>query len=114
MSKLYSPSTKRWVETVTTYEGPAKRKKAEPFVIVPLGWAVRATKATSTPQALVWIRLLHLAWKAKTRTICLPSKWLEDQGVSRFAKNRALDGLEAGGLISVERRHRKSPRVTLT
>jgi hypothetical protein len=92
---------------------PVKRRKVDPFTIITLSWAARAAKATRTPKALVWIRLQHLAWRQKTQTICLPNKWLEDQGVSRFIKNRALDELEAGGLITVERRSRKSPRITL-
>ena len=93
--------------------GSKRTALSEPFAIVPLHWAARAAKATRTPKALVWIRLLHLVWRQKTRTFYLPNKWLEDQGVSRFIKNRALDELEADGLIAVERRPRKSPHISL-
>jgi hypothetical protein len=93
---------------------PIKRKKkAEPFVKVPLWWATAAAKATRTTKAPVWMRLLHLAWKGQQRTFCLPNGWLAEQGVSRFTKNRALKELEAAGLITIERRRRKSPRVTV-
>jgi hypothetical protein len=90
-----------------------KRKRKEAFAMIPLLWATRAAKATRTPKAMVWVRLPYLAWRQRARTFPLPNKWLEDQGVSRHVKNRALCELEADGLIAVERRPRKSPRVTL-
>jgi hypothetical protein len=92
---------------------PRRKKKAEPFVALQLDWAVKAAKATGTPKAVVWIRLLYLAWRQGERKLYLPNKWLKDQGISRFTKNRALNELEVGGLITVERRSRKSPRITL-
>jgi hypothetical protein len=91
----------------------AKRQKEPPFVKVPLWWAAAAVKATKTPKALVWIRLLHLSWKAKSLTFPLPNGKLESDGVSRFAKYRALRELEAAGLIVVERRHGKTMVVSI-
>jgi hypothetical protein len=87
--------------------------KSGPFVKVPLWWAVEAAKATKTPKALVWIRLLHMVWKTNSPTFPLPNGKLENEGVSRFAKYRALRELEAAGLIVVERRHGKSPLVSI-
>ncbi len=92
---------------------PIKRKKAEPFVKVPLWWAVEAAKATKTPKALVWIELLHLAWKTKGSTFSLPNGKLKKAGVSRFVKCRVLRELEKAGLITVEWRHGKNPLITL-
>jgi hypothetical protein len=92
---------------------PVKRKKLEPFVKVSLWWAAEAAKATKTPKALVWIRLLHLSWKAKSRTFPLPNAKLESDGVTRFAKYRALRELEAAGLIMGERRHGKTMVVSI-
>jgi hypothetical protein len=92
---------------------PSKRKKTVRFARVPLKWAARAATATKTPKALVWVRLLYLAWEQNSQTFDLPSKWLEQHGVNRFAKNRALKELAAAGLITVERRARKSPLVIL-
>ena len=91
----------------------AKRRKEPPFVKVPLWWAAEATKATKTPKALVCIELLHRAWKAKSSTFSLPNGRLSKNGVSREIKRRALRDLEAAGLITVERRHGKTARVTL-
>jgi len=91
----------------------ATTKPKEPFVKVPLWWAAEAAKATKTPKALVWLRLLHMAWKANSPTFPLPNGKLESEGVSRFAKYRALRELEAAGLVVVERRHGKSPLVSI-
>jgi hypothetical protein len=92
---------------------PAKRKKAEPFVKVPLWWAVEAAKATNTAKALVWIELLHASWKAKSLTFPLPNGRLKKAGVSRFVKYRVLRELEKAKLITVKWRHGKSAVVTL-
>ncbi len=80
---------------------------------MPLWWAKAAAEATKTPKALVWVRLLHMAWKAGSLTFPLPNGKLEDDGVTRFTKYRALRELEAAGLIVVERRHGKTPTVSI-
>jgi hypothetical protein len=88
-------------------------KGKDPFVTVPLWWAAAAAKATKTPKALVWIRLLHMAWKAGGTTFPLPNGKLKGDGISRFAKYRALRELEDAGLIVVERHHGKTPIVSI-
>jgi hypothetical protein len=100
------------VETLNTGVKP-KRKLVEPFVKVPLHWASKAAKATRTSKAMVWVWLLHSSWKAKSPTFPLPNGKLKHDGVSRFIKRRALRELETAGLITVERRHGKTPVVTL-
>jgi hypothetical protein len=92
---------------------PVKRKKADPFVKVPLWWAEAAAKATRTPKALVWIELLHTAWKAKSATFSFPSGKLRKGGANRHAKRRALEELEAAGLVTIERCRGKNPIVSL-
>jgi hypothetical protein len=59
----------------------------------------------------VW--LLHLAWKVKSPTFPVPNGQLEQHGVSRYAKYRALVRLERAGLITVDRRDRKTLNVTM-
>jgi hypothetical protein len=90
---------------------PKARKDA--FVQVPLWWAEQAAKATRTPQAMVWLWLLHLSWKEHSKTFKLPNERLSIRGVSHDAKRRALHNLEAAGLIQVARARGKSPTVTL-
>jgi hypothetical protein len=93
---------------------PAKRKKrAGPFVLVPLWWAAAAAAATKTPAALVWLDVRHRAWKANGQPFTLPNGALEKNGVSRKVKYRVLRNIQAAGLITIEQRNGKNPRVTL-
>ena len=90
----------------------AKAKK-DAFVQVPLWWAEQAAQATKTPQAMVWMWLLHLSWKEHSLTFKLPNERLAVLGASRSAKTRALRNLESAGLIQVARARGKSPTFTL-
>jgi hypothetical protein len=92
---------------------PAKRKKADIFVKVPIWWVTEATRLTRTPAALVCIHLLLVSWKTRSTTFPFPNGRLKGSGVSREVKRRVLRDLEAGGLIKVERRPGKTPIVTL-
>jgi len=94
---------------------PRRRGKArkDTFVKVPLWWFEQVTRATRTQQAFVGIWLLHLAWKAKSTTFPVPNGQLGERGVDRRVKRKALASLEKAGLITVDRRDRKTPRVTL-
>jgi hypothetical protein len=89
----------------------AKRKNT--FVKVPLWWIEQATHATRSPRAFVCIWLLHLAWKYRSMSFPLPNDLLGKRGIDRRIKRRALANLEAAGLITVDRRHGKTPTVTL-
>jgi hypothetical protein len=93
-----------------------KRKKVEPFVVVPLWWIAQAARLTRSPTTLVLIELLYAAWKARSSTFTLPNGRLKRLGVSRKIKSRVLCKLETGKgrLIIVKRRIRKTPMVTLT
>ena len=105
-------ATKRMAELEAA--APAKRKnKKDAFVKVPLWWIEQVTRATKSPQVFAAIWLLHLSWQAKSTTFTLPNARLAAQGVDRQAKRRALATLEKAGLITVERRGRKPPRITL-
>jgi hypothetical protein len=79
---------------------------------IPLGWL---SKAACLPgKALhVSIALRFLEGLKKDKRVALSNKVLEDFGVSRFAKARALKALEASELISVERGHGHNPVVTI-
>jgi ribosomal protein S19E (S16A) len=92
---------------------PVKRRKTEPFVKVPLWWAAAASKATKSPATLVLVELLRASWKARNTTFPFPNARLSKLGVSREVKRRVLRDLERAGLITVERRQRKTPTVTL-
>jgi hypothetical protein len=76
-----------------------RKRKSDAFIKVPLWWAEQMTQATGTAKAFVGLWLLFLTWKAKSSTVSLTS--------------RALNELEAAGLIKVSRRKNKNPIVTL-
>jgi hypothetical protein len=98
-----------------TAPAPVRRKtNKDVFVKVPLWWIEAATQATRSPQAFVCVWLLYLAWKAGSMTFPLPNDKLAKRGVDRRMKRKALAGLEKAGLITVDRRHGKTPIVTLT
>jgi hypothetical protein len=90
-----------------------RTRKQQEFVKVPLQWAADAAEVTGTRGAMVWILLLHMAWKTKCSTFPLSNVRLARYGVSREIKRRALEKLEASGLIKIERRWKQSPIVTL-
>jgi hypothetical protein len=89
-----------------------KAKQAGRFVMLPFE-ALPIFNALTGPQALVWVRLHYLAWFNKSRTVLLPNSALTDWGVTRKQKYAALRKLEQLGVVTVERRTRKSPRITL-
>jgi hypothetical protein len=113
----------RWVTThgkrilIETLETPGMQAreamKQQQFVKVPLQWAADAAKATGTRGAMVWILLLHMAWKTKSTTFPLSNIMLARYGVSREMKRRVLEKLEAPGRIKIERRWKRNPIVTL-
>jgi hypothetical protein len=94
----------------SAYKAKQPRKR---FVQVPLWWAEAITKATKTPKAFVGIWLLLLAFRTKNSTFVLPNGQLAACGVNRKTKWQALRDFESAGLILMERRPRKSPKVTL-
>jgi hypothetical protein len=89
------------------------RRRAAPFVKVPLQWASKAALATNTTKAMVWIRLLHAAWETQNNTVPLANVRLKKDGVTSWLKRRALKELEAAGLIKVERQTGRAPIVTI-
>jgi len=113
----------RWVTThgkrilIETLETPGMQAreamKQQQFVKLPLQWAADAAKATGTRGAMVWILLLHMAWKTKSTTFPLSNIMLARYGVSREMKRRVLEKLEASGRIKIERRWKRNPIVTL-
>jgi len=92
---------------------PAKRRKQQPFVKVPLKEAARAAAASGCQQMMVWLYILHRSWKLQKASFAVPSGALRSFGISKEVKRRALRNLEAAGLIIVERHTCKNPIVTL-
>lgn len=95
-----------------------QRRTASPrthrhFVQVPVLWIERLTGARHLATYRVALHLLYLSWKANSQSVVLSNGALAKEGVPRRQKWRALRELEQRGLIAIERRQRKAPRVTL-
>jgi hypothetical protein len=82
------------------------------FVKVPCWWIERLAKSTRHRATfVVALHLLYQHWKLRGQPIKLANGILKMEGVSRRAKWRALGELERAGLITIERRRRKSPVI---
>jgi hypothetical protein len=94
-------------------KAPVRHKKTKPFGVLELHTAAKAFAAMHCAKAMTWVWLQHQARTTGKRTVAVPNGALAKWGVSRETKRRALKELEAGGLIVIERRSRKTPLVTL-
>ena len=86
------------------------KKRRQHFVRVPWMWMEKLIGCRGQTLRVAFV-VLYLDWKAKGQPVKLANKLPQMVGVSRRAKWRALTDLESLGLISVERRARKSPMV---
>ena len=86
------------------------KKRRQHFVRVPWMWMEKLIGYRGQTLRVAFV-VLYLDWKAKGRPVKLANKLPQMVGVSRRAKWRALNDLESIGLISVERRAKKSPMV---
>jgi hypothetical protein len=100
----------RLVERSWTPRKIAKRR--EHFVQVPFEWLGRLNGAGGQVYALA-LHLLYLHWKGKGAPIKLATGMLKIDGIGRSSKWRALVELERRGLISIRRRPKKSPLITI-
>ena len=89
-----------------------KAKRREQFTLVPDVWKERLAEGTANCGTYkLALALLHRDWKNDGRPVRLANKGLEADGLNRKQKYRALTDLERLGLVTVERRFRKSPTV---
>jgi hypothetical protein len=89
------------------------RPRREPFVQVPLALAARVAAATNNQKMMVWLWLRHQVWKTKRNVVAVPNGAMAEYGISPDVKRAALRQLEAAELITIERRSRKTPIVTM-
>ena len=81
---------------------------------VPMPWLAHALHVGAGSGLGVGVVLWHLCGlKHNEKTILLSNVEVERWGISRQAKWRALGALERAGLITIERRGKRSPMVTL-
>ena len=89
------------------------QKQRQHFIKVPMAWDERLYGARHAITYNVAHYLLYRHWKGNGQPILLANEALRMRGVERRAKWRALRELEQLGLISIERRRRKSPLITV-
>jgi hypothetical protein len=87
------------------------QKRRKHFIKVPLTWHEQLMGHRQSATYKVAAQILYQHWKNNGGPFVLSTCTLK--GVSRMQKSRALAELEAFGLITVERRKRKSPLVTV-
>jgi hypothetical protein len=97
------------VETLPSKEPARVSKRRRQFVMVPMWWYEKLIKPLPRSRMTVPVALylLHSHWKHYERPFGLPNGALKYDGISRFAKYRALADLAARGLITIERRRRR-------
>jgi hypothetical protein len=95
--------------SVSSLKKPKKQKNIFTKVPEDLWDNQLANVSRQTLRVAMWI--LRQRWKSKGTPFTLSNVALKGQGVSRWSKWRALGKLEELGLITVERRHGKSPVV---
>src|SRR5215469_2832546 len=79
---------------------------------VDVSWLCQASRLGVTA-LLVGLALWYIRGLRKTNTFQVSNIMLEEWGVQADAKRRSLRKLERAGLITVERRGKRSPHVTL-
>ena len=92
----------------------AKRKKwRRQYVQFPWVWIERLQAAKRISTYRLALMLVYEGWRTGGRPVVLTNTLALAEGVSRRTKWNALIELEGLGLVRVERRTRKSPRLHL-
>jgi hypothetical protein len=94
---------------------PSKKKRrsaVEPFAKLDLRKAAAAYAALNCKKAIVWTWLTYQAWKNGSNTVATSTAALTEFGIGRHAKWRALRQLEKAGLVRIDHRSGRLPRVT--
>jgi hypothetical protein len=95
------------------------RKLARPkkwrreFVRVPWGWVEHLREAKRVSTYRLALVLLYEHWRTGGRLIVLSNAGMRPEGLTRQSKWNALVELRDLGLIKLETRSRKSPRIVL-
>jgi hypothetical protein len=92
----------------------SKRKEWQRHcTMIPRAWELRLLQAKRISTYRLAIELLYLHWYGKGKPVIVSGKVAEAVKISARSKWEALAELERLGLIEVNRKPRKSPRVVL-
>ncbi|MBM4049423.1 MAG: hypothetical protein FJ279_30375 [Planctomycetes bacterium] len=104
-----------WDREAGRFSKPATSTVVDPYLRgpIPLSWIERAARLPGQALA-VGMALWHLAGlRSAQQHLSLSTERLAAFGVSRYAKDRALRNLSTAGLVAVDRKKGRSPRVSL-
>jgi hypothetical protein len=90
-----------------------KRKWQRRFIQFPWSWMDRLEPVRRGATYRLALMLVYEHWRNGGRVVVLSNIAAEKAGISPRLKWRALAELERLGLVTVERRRPKSPRITL-
>ena len=96
--------------TIMKAKAAARRKQEQQFVMMPLWWKTRLSRASHACTFKAGLESLYRRWRSGGEPVLLPNVGL---GVSDGTKWRALQELEGLGLVAIARRPKKSPLVTV-
>jgi DNA-binding transcriptional ArsR family regulator len=115
----WDPSCLRLAQTGVAQQGGTRRGRQpspiwDKFIAGPIdvSWVCRAGRL-GVKALLVGLALWHLRGLRRSNSFIVSNLMIQEWGVQPDAKARALGALEKAGLITVERRGKRSPRVTL-
>ena len=92
----------------------AARRTGAKFVMLPYERTLAAAGQLGNAPLAVLVELAYRAFKTRQNPVPLSNKALQAVGISHDAKTRALQQLEAAGLVRITKRGRgKSPLVTI-
>ena len=100
-------------EMLTGFVPKKTRKQRQHFVKVPWRWVERLAKARHIATYRVALHVLYRHWKGGGLPFALSNTAVAGEGVRPRRKWEALQELEHLGLVTVERRRRRSPRITV-
>jgi hypothetical protein len=89
------------------------KKWRRQYVRFPWAWVERLQAAKRVSSYRLALLLVYEHWRTGGRAIVLSNVLSKAEGLSRRSKWNALAELEAVGLVRVERRPRRSPRLVL-
>jgi hypothetical protein len=102
------------VETVDLEsELKPKNKRPRVFVLVTQCQRERLLKAKRITTYHVFLYLLELSFRARSKTVRLSNDAMAKFNIGRMGKYRALDELEDLGIVRLKKRGRNSPEVTI-
>jgi DNA-binding transcriptional ArsR family regulator len=118
--RTWDPGCLRLDQTrMPRFEGGTRRGRQpspirDKFIAGPIdvSWVCQASRL-GVKALLVGLALWHLKGLRRDNSFLVSNLMLQEWGIQPDAKTRALRALEKAGLITIDRRGKRSPRVTL-